>query len=200
VASPDNRYVYVPDLGIDRIVVYEFDENTGGLKPRPELDVVTPPGSGPRHLTFDPEGEFAYASLELTSELAVYHYNNGSLVEIGRHSTLPEGFDGPNTTAEVRTAPDGRSVYISNRGDDSLALFHRASSAAPIEKVDAISTRGKTPRNFGIDPSGNFLVAANQNSHTLVVFKIDRESGRLSDTGSRATIPFPVFLCFDPIH
>ena len=195
VASPDNHFVYVPDLGIDRIVAYQVDSSNGKLSPRPEFDVATPPGSGPRHLVFDPQGQFAYVSLEMTSEVAAYRYDDGVLKEIGRDSTLPDGFGGDNSTAEVRTSPDGKTVYISNRGHDSIAVF-RVGKGGALEKVQVMSTGGKTPRNFGIDPSGRFLIAANQNSHTLVSFRIDPETGKLDPTGEAVKTPFPVFICF----
>ncbi len=195
VSSPENQFVFVPDLGMDRIVVYRFDPDTGNLTARPQLDVTTPPGSGPRHIVFDPQGDFAYVSLEMTSELAAYRYDKGKLVEIGRYSTLPEGFNGNNTTAEVRTAPDGKTVYISNRGDDSIAVF-RVLEEGTLKRVQIMSTGGQTPRNFGVEPKGEFLIAANQNSHSLVSFRIDPETGQLQPTGNRTETPFPVLVCF----
>jgi len=199
VASPDNRFVYVPDLGIDRIVAYELDSETGKLLPRPDLDTVTPPGSGPRHLIFDPQGRFAYVSLEMSNDLAAYQYDQGRLIEIGIHSTLPEDFREENTTAEVRTAPDGKTVYISNRGHDSIAVFRKTDEKGTLRRVQIIGSGGQRPRNFGVDPSGRVLIAANLNTHNLVSFFIDPETGELEPAGKVTPYPFPMIVCFQPI-
>lgn len=209
VPSPDNRFVYVPDLGMDRIVAYRLDADSGELTPAPELDVVTPPGSGPRHLVFGPDAGqgadmplVAYCSLELTSELAVYQYAQGKLTETARLSTLPTELTGPadftgsNTTAEVRVSGDGRHVYVSNRGHDSIAVFSTGDPREEPQLVEVVSTAGRTPRNFGLAPDGNWLVAGNQDSHTLVAFRRDPQSGRITQVGEPVECPSPALICF----
>ena len=170
VASPDNRFVYVPDLGTDRIVVYDFDAQAGNLTPHPRLTVVAPPGSGPRHIVFSSSGDMAYVSLELSSQVMALAYEHGRLTEVGRYSTLPPSFDGRNTCAEVRLTSDSRHVYVSNRGHESLAVFGVNSKTGGLQQIETVTTRGEITRNFGISPDGQWVVAANQNSHSLVSF------------------------------
>ena len=196
VPSPDNRFVYVPDLGIDRIVVYEFAESTGRLKPRPDLDVTTPPGSGPRHFNFAPGGKYAFLALELSSEVAAYSYRDGRLLELGRYSTLPVDFAGSSTCAELRVSPDGKNVYVSNRGHDSIAVFQIDEDSGALERQQIVSTFGDTPRNFGISPDGFWVVAGNQDSHTMVSYRRDQQSGRLTSTGEKLVTPSPVIFYF----
>ena len=195
VASPDNQFVYVPDLGTDEIVAYRFDEATGELSPAPKLNVAAPPGSGPRHLVFAPSGKWAFVSLELSSEVMSLAYDGAALKEQGRYSTLPADFNGSNTCAEVRIAPDGRHVYVSNRGHDSIAVFTVDSASGALNRMAVTSSQGNIQRNFAISPDGRWLVAANQDSHTLVSFRRDPETGRL-DSGSKIDSPSPAFISF----
>lgn len=196
VASPDNRFVYVPDLGTDRIVAYRFDPSTGKLSPAPDLDAKTPPGSGPRHFVFSPDGSRAYCSLELSSELAVYKWSDGKLSETARVSTLPAGYAEPSTTAEVRTSEDGSNVYIANRGHDSIAVFDATSLNEPPRLIQLASTSGRTPRNFGIAPGGEWVVAANQDSHSLVAFARDTSTGELTQVGEPVGCASPALVRF----
>jgi 6-phosphogluconolactonase len=196
IQSPDSHTVFVPDLGLDKIKTYAFDENSGTLKPRPESDVPTQPGSGPRHLVFHPSGRFAFCSLEMGNEVIAYRYANGTLTSLGSYPTLPEDFQGNSTTAELRVSPNGKHVYISNRGHDSIAVFKLDPTAGTLARVQIISTDGKTPRNFALDPTGSILVVANQQSDTLVSFRVDQDTGILSPTGNTATIPAPTYILF----
>lgn len=196
VASPDNAVVFVPDLGQDKLVAYAFDSDSGKLTPQPAKDVATPPGSGPRHLIFHPTLPYAYASFELSNEIASYRYANGALVSIGVDPTLPESFTGQNTTAEVRIHPNGKFVYISNRGDDSIAAFRINPSDGTLKHIGTTSVQGKTPRNFNIDPSGKIMVVANQQSESLVSFHIDPDNGNLAQTGHSAATPAPTYVLF----
>jgi 6-phosphogluconolactonase len=196
VTGPKNKTVYVPDLGLDRLKAYRFDDKTGSLTAAPEKDVVTPPGSGPRHITFHPGGKFAYVTLELTSQLAAYAYDNGSLNEIGIVDMLPPDFDGNSTSAEVRVAPDGRFVYASNRGHDSIAVFRINTQSGTLTPVQQAKTLGKTPRNFALDPSGRILVVQNQLTENLVTFHINKETGKLAPTGHQANVGKPGMICF----
>lgn len=195
VPSPDNRFVFVPDLGVDRIVAYRFDPESGALT-RAGDDARTPRGSGPRHLVFSPDGEHAYCSLELTSEIAAFDYDSGRLSEIGRWSTLPDGYAGTNTCAEVRITPDGRHVYVSNRGHDSLAAFAVDAETGALRFIETEPSRGRTPRNFGVSPNGKWLVVANQDSNGLAAFKRERESGRLGASGEVVECPSPALIRF----
>lgn len=196
VTGPKNKHAYVPDLGLDRVKVYRFDEKDGSLSSIPEKDVVTPPGSGPRHITFHPEGKFAYVTLELTSQLAAYAYDDGSLREIGIYDMLPPAFDDSSTSAEVRVSSGGRFVYASNRGHDSIAVFRIDTDSGALTSVQHASTLGKTPRNFALDPSGRILVLQNQSTENLVTFHVDKESGMLSPTGRQVSIGKPGMICF----
>ena len=196
VASPDNRFVLVPDLGIDRIVAYRFDAQTGQLEKAADLDVMLPPGSGPRHWIFSPDGKYAYCSLELTSEVVAVRVRNGRLVSSGIESTLPGDFSGASTNAEVRISPDGRHIYVSNRGHDSIAIFAAGAGDGRLKLVETVSTAGKTPRNFGISPDGKWIVAANQDSHSLTVFQRDADTGKLKMVGAPLECPSPALICF----
>lgn len=196
VTGPKNEHAYVPDLGLDRVKVYNFDEEDGSLSSIPEKDVVTPPGTGPRHITFHPEGKFAYVTLELTSQLAAYAYDDGSLREIGIYDMLPPAFKGDSSSAEVRVSSDGRFVYASNRGHDSIAVFRINTLDGALTPVQYASTLGKTPRNFALDPSGRILVLHNQSTENLVTFHVDKKSGMLSPTGHQVSIGKPGMICF----
>jgi 6-phosphogluconolactonase len=196
VAGPKNKYVYVPDLGLDRLKAYRFDDKTGSLTAAPGKDVVTPPGSGPRHITFHPGGKFAYVTLELTSQLAAYAYNEGSLNEIGIVDMLPPEFEGNSTSAEVRVAPDGRFVYASNRGHDSIAVFRINTQSGALTPVQQASTLGKTPRNFALDPTGRILVVQNQTTENLSTFHVNKKSGILTPTGHQMKVGNPGMICF----
>jgi 6-phosphogluconolactonase len=195
VASPDNRFVYVPDLGTDRIEAYDFDAQTGKLTPNPRLTVIAPPGSGPRHIVFSPPGESAFVSLELSSQVMELAYKQGQLTGIGRYSTLPPNFDGVNTCAEVRVTSDSRHVYVSNRGHDSLAVFGVNSKTGGLHQIEIIHTQGNIPRNFGVSPDGQWVVAANQNSHSLVSFRRDHSTGKLTVV-SKIDSPSPAYIHF----
>jgi 6-phosphogluconolactonase len=193
VADPTNRFAIAVDLGIDAVLSYRFDERTGSLAP------VTPgtaakPGAGPRHLTFHPNGRFAYLVNELDSTLSVLTYDGerGALTEIQVTAASPNGTVAENHPADIHVASSGRHVYVSNRGDDTIAVFVIDPSSGQVTPVQQISSGGKSPRNFSLDPTGRFLVAANQRSDAIVSFRVDGESGRLTPTGSTLEIALPV--------
>lgn len=184
------------DLGLVKILIDAFDETTGAIQEQAQASVV--PGGGPRHFTFHPKKPFAYTNNEITSSVTGFDVETttGALHPIQTISTLPSDFDGSHSTAQILTSRDGRFLYVSNRGHDSIALFAINQEEGALTAMGHQSTMGKTPRNFNIDPSGRFLVAANQRSDTLVVFRIHPETGRLEDTGHRATVPAPVCVQF----
>jgi len=198
VVSPDNRFVLAADLGLDRILTYRLDPAAGGLAPgEPPFAAITA-GSGPRHLAFRPDGKFAYVLSEMLSAVVAFRYDagRGTLAELQSRSTLPEGFSGENSGAEIAAHPGSKFLYASNRGHDSIAIFRIDAANGTLAPAGHVSTQGKTPRSFGIDPSGRFLVAANQNSGTLVVFRIDQETGGLTPTETAVQVPSPVSVVF----
>ena len=189
---------FVSDLGLDKAMIYRFDAANGTLRLNDPPFSKLPPGSGPRHLSFHPKGRLAYQINELNSTLTAFAYDpaRGSMREIATSSTLPPGFAGVSTTAEVEVHPDGKYVYGSNRGHDSIAVFAIDGRKGKLKSVEHVSTKGKTPRQFAIDPTGDYLFAANQNSNEVVIFRIDRKTGRLSATGEVLQIPIPVCVVF----
>jgi 6-phosphogluconolactonase len=193
-----NRFSFVADLGLDRVLVYRFDAAGGTLAPHETASVSVAPGAGPRHFAFHPDGRHAYVINELNSTVTAFAYRaeDGTLKELQTVSTLPAGFDGRNTTAEIQVAPGGKFLYGSNRGHDSIAVFAIDPGRGTLTCVEHESTGGKTPRNFGIDPTGAYLLAANQNSGTVVLFRIDSRTGRLEPTGGIIRVPQPVCVKF----
>jgi 6-phosphogluconolactonase len=183
--SPDNRFVYVPDLGTDRIQIYRPEAD--GMKLIPVGEAVSAPGSGPRHMTFHPEKPYAYVINELDSTITVYlrDAGQGGLTAVQTVPTLPESFRGENTCAEIRLSPDARFLYGSNRGHDSIAVFSVEEEGARLSPVEIVPSGGKIPRNFALSPDGRFLVSAHQETGNLAVFRVDPDTGRLSDTGNR---------------
>ena len=197
--DPENQYAFVADLGLDQILVYRFESIDGELKPNENFPYAkVKPGSGPRHFGFHPNGQFAYVINELNSTITAFRYESqrGGLEEIQTISTLPSDFEGNSYTAEVVVHPDGKTVYGSNRGHDSIAVFRCDPETGRLELVQIEPTQGKTPRNFAIDPTGTYLLAENQGSDTVVVFRIDPESGKLSATGHKLDVPSPVCIQF----
>lgn len=189
-----NRFAVVADLGLDKVLVYRFDPRNRTLTPNEPPSTSVAPGAGPRHFAFHPGGQWAYVINELDSTLTAFTYGpeRGVLKKRQTVSTLPSGFDGQSTTAEVQVHPSGRFLYGSNRGHDSLAMFSIDDRTGELQPLGHQSTLGKTPRNFGIDPTGRYLLAANQATDTIVIFAIDSETGTLSPTGSALDVPSPV--------
>ncbi|REL39301.1 lactonase family protein [Rhodohalobacter sp. SW132] len=191
IPSADGRFIYVPDLGIDKIMIYEVNETTGILTPAETPYAESTPGSGPRHFTIHPNNEFAYSAEELSSTVAVYTIDpsSGALNEIQRVSMLPEGFDESSSAADIHISPDGRFLYASNRGHDSLVIFEIDSSDGELSLVGHESTRGGHPRNFMMDQHGEFVFVANRDNNNVVVFARDKETGKLNYTGEEASVP-----------
>jgi len=196
--SLDNRFLVAVDLGLDKLMVYRADATKATMESNDPPFTRVKPGSGPRHFTFHPSGRYAYVINEMLSTVTVFHYEaeHGALNEVQTISTLPQGFEGRNSTAEVRIHPSGKFLYGSNRGHDSIAVYAVDAATGMLRAVEHVSTGGKRPRNFEIDPSGRFLFAANQGTHNVVVFRIDPSSGRLSRVGEPLEIPSPVCVRF----
>jgi len=193
-----NRFAYVPDLGIDKIMIYRFDAENGKLKPNDPPFAQVKAGSGPRHFTFHPSEPYAFGIMEMSSEIISFAFNRetGSLTEIQTVSTLPQDFEGQNSCADIHVSPDGNFLYGSNRGHDSIVIFRIDKQNGKLHSIGHESTQGKTPRNFAIDPSGTFLFAANQNTDTVVTFRIDPKTGKLKPAGHTIQIPNPVCIQF----
>ena len=197
VMSPDNRFVLVPDLGLDEVVIYPFDAVRGKLGTAHSVKVE--PGSGPRHLAFSKDERFVYLLTEMKSTVAVYSYDksNGGLKELQTISSLPADFKGENTGAEIEVHPSGQFLYASNRGDNnSIAVFSIDTKTGKLKLEQIESTQGKTPRHFAIDPSGQWLLAENQDSDNIVIFRIDPKSGRLTASGQPVQVSSPTCIEF----
>lgn len=198
VPDPSNRYACAVDLGVDRVLVYGLDCTAARMDSAPTSVYQAPAGSGPRHLTFHPDGRTAFLIHELGNTLSALAWDadSGNFTELHTASTLPAEFAGESITAEVLVHPSGRFVYGSNRGHDSLVAYAYDTSSRRLECLQHIPCGGKTPRNFRIDPRGQFLLAANQDSDSIVVFRIDSTSGRLTATGHSISVGNPSCIKF----
>lgn len=196
--DPAGRFAFAADLGADKLFIYRFDAREGKLSPADPPAVATVPGGGPRHFAMHPNGRLAFVNNELTSSVTAFGYDpeKGSFTRIVTRSTLPDDFQGENTTSEVQVHPSGRFLYVSNRGHDSIAIFSIDADTGRLEPLGHEPTQGKTPRNFGIEPAGRYLLAANQHSDSIVVFRIDAETGKLEPTGSKVEVPAPACIRF----
>jgi 6-phosphogluconolactonase len=198
-----NNYAIACDLGLDKAVIYKFDEKSGVLQVNDAQSFFqTKAGAGPRHFAFHPNGKFAFLINELDSTIISLKYDRekGALSEIQMVKTIPENYAraADNSGADLHISPDGKFLYGSNRGHNSIISFKIDVETGKLEYVENISTGGKTPRNFAIDPTGNFLLAANQNSDNIVVFRIDKANGKLENTNFTAVVPKPVCLKLIP--
>jgi len=192
------RFAFVPDLGLDKVMTYRFDPKRGMLEPNQVPWVKMKPGAGPRHVAFHRSGHFAFLVNELDSTLASLAYDGrrGVFKVLQIVSTLPEGYEGESTCADIQVSPGGAFVYGSNRGHDSIVTYRINQRTGRLTYVGHQSTGGRTPRSFGIDPSGRFLLAANQDSDTVVTFEIQAKTGKLMPTGHAIQVPTPVCVKF----
>jgi 6-phosphogluconolactonase len=183
--SPDNRFLLSADLGADKIFVYRFDAATGAIAPNEPAAFSVPPGSGPRHIEFNPNGRILYVLEELSSAVEALHYDppTGTLDAGPTVSALPEGFSATNISAELALNASATLLYASNRGHDSIALFNIDPQRGFLSFKEDASTLGKTPRHFTFDPTGGYLLVANQDSDSLIVFKVHPTTGELRPTG-----------------
>jgi 6-phosphogluconolactonase len=192
--APNNRDIFVADLGIDKIVTYSLDAKTGKLTNGNPPFTKVQDGSGPRHFTIHPNGKFAYVIQELTSQVTVFDYKNGSLVAKQSLSTLPADFKGDNSCADIHISPDGKFLYGSNRFHDTIVIYAIDPKTGTLTYIGEQSVMGKVPRNFMIDPTGNFVLVANQKTDNIVIFKRDKVKGTLTPTGKEIAVPTPVCL------
>lgn len=198
--SPDDRFALVADPPLDRVYVYRFDPATGSIGPNDPPFVQLRADLGPRHLVFGPTGKYVYVNDEKGSAVSTFAYqaDTGTLKELQTISTLPAGFAGTNTTAEIHLDSTGRFLYVSNRGRDDIAIFSIDQSSGTLALVDHAPAGGKTPRYFALDPSGRFLIVANQNSNSVVVNRVDAKTGRLTPVETETDTPEPVCIVFVP--
>ena len=198
--SPDHRLVLAADLGIDSVMAYKLDAARGGLRANDVAFAKLPPGSGPRHLAFHPGGDYLYVINELFCTMAVFGFDatRGTLTDIQSLSTLPPGETVQRgfSTAELAIHPNGKFLYGSNRGHDSIVVYAVDATTGRLTHVENQSTQGKTPRHFAIDPTGGWLLAENQDSDTVIVFAIDAKTGRLNANGQVLGVRAPVSAVF----
>lgn len=193
VISPDNRFALAADLGIDKILIYQIDAATAKLTPNAAQPFAKmQPGSGPRHLTFHPNGRQVYVINELANTVTCFDYAaaSGSLTERQTISTLPDGFSGKSYTADLKITPDGKFLYGTNRGHDSIASY-RIAEDGKLTLLSIEPSLGKGPQNLLITPDGQWLLCANMPGNSVVVFRIDAESGKIAATGTPIEMPMP---------
>ena len=190
------KQLFVADLGIDELKIYSVGNGENPLTPGPQPFVKLTPGSGPRHFDFSPDERFIYVINELSSTITVLMKYGGEWKSIQSIKTLPKDFEGESWCADIHLSADGRFVYGSNRGHNSIAVFKRDNTSGKLEMVQTVSVEGNWPRNFTLDPTGKFLLVANQRSNDITVFKVDQPSGKLNYTGIKVSNESPVCLQF----
>jgi 6-phosphogluconolactonase len=192
VVSPDNRFAYAADLGLDQILSYRLDAATAKLSPNRQPYVRTPPGAGPRHLTFHPDHKHVYVINELANSVTVFDYeaDSGMLIERQTISTLPKDFDGKSYCADLKITPNGRFLYGTNRGHDSIAAY-RIGDDGQLTLIGIEPSLGKGPQNLAITPGGELLLCANMPGNNIAVFRIDANTGALKRAGDPIEAPSP---------
>jgi len=192
--DPTNRFAFVADLGIDRVMVYRLDLEGGTLPPHTAPSVEVEAGAGPRHMAFHPNGRYAYLITEMGNTIVAFAYDaaQGTLDALQTVPALPDDFTGLSHCADIHVTPSGKFLYGSNRGHDSLVIYAIDAETGLLAYVGHAPTLGKTPRNFAIDPTGTYLFAANQDSDSIVTFRIDPQTGKLTPTGQVTEVPMPV--------
>lgn len=193
-----NRFLFVPDLGIDKVLIYRFDPATSAITPNDVPDWKSAPGAGPRHMAFSPDERHAYIVNELDNTIAATAFDDstGALTTIGSVPTLPEDFKGQSTTAEIEVHPGGKFVYASNRGHDSIAVFRRDPESGKLTFLQHAPCGGATPRHFKIHPSGKWLLCGHQKDNTISVLSLDPDTGLLGAPQSTVKAPAPICLLF----
>jgi 6-phosphogluconolactonase len=200
VPTPDNRFALACDLGLDKVLSYHLDAADAKLTPNDPPFAIVAPGSGPRHLAFSPDGKFVYVISELALTVTVFAYDakTAAMDEVQSISTLPAGYaaTAKDSGAEIAVHPNGKFIYASYRGHDSIAVFTVDAKSGRLTLAQNVSTVGKIPRHFAIDPTGHWLLAENQNSDSVVVFAIDAATGKLKPTGQTVNVGSPVCAVF----
>ncbi|MBF2709883.1 lactonase family protein [Flavobacterium soyangense] len=194
--SPDKKYVLANDLGTDKVYIYQYNPNGGNEILKLKSTISVNPGGGPRHLTFSKDGKFVYLLQELDGKVAVFRYSNGTLKKIDEASILSEDFRGTYTAADIHISPDGKFLYATNRKEANQISIFKILKGGKLKFEGRNSTLGDGPRNFVIDPTGNFLLVAHQYTNEIVIFKRNKTTGVLTDTGKRIALCSPVCLVF----
>lgn len=196
--DPASKFVFVPDLGLDKLMIYKLDAATGKLTPNNPPFAAVAPGAGPRHFGFTPNGKFAYVINEMVCTMTAFSYAaaSGTLTEVQTISTLPGEVEKGFSTAEVFAHPNGKFLYGSNRGHDTIAVFAIDQATGKLKLIQHEPSQVKVPRGFGIDPTGQFLIVGGQNSDDATVFRIDPKSGKLTPTGQIVQVGAPVCVVF----
>ncbi len=196
--DPSNKYALAADLGTDEIVVYQFDETTGKITLGDGAKVKVPPGMGPRHIVFHPNGKRVYAIAEMGNEVMAFNWDGGkgALSQFQSVKTLAEDFSGQNTAAEIAIHANGRYLYASNRGEDSVVVYAIDEKSGELSFRQRVSSRGKTPRYFTFDPSNKWLVVSNQESASVVVFSVNPQTGELTPVGPPVKVNKPMAVVF----
>ena len=196
--TPDHRYLICNDLGEDQIYIYNYNPNDVDQILSIKTVIKTNPGSGPRHLTFSPNGKFAYLAHEFNGSITAFAYANGILNKIQEIGSVSPTFKGKIDGADIHVSPDGKFLYESNRGDANAISVFSILPTGTLKFIESVSTLGKGPRNFVIDPTGDYLLVGHQYTNDIVIFKRDRATGKLKDTGKRIDVGAPVCLVFSP--
>ena len=201
ITDPTNRFALVADLGLDRVLVYRFDEKVGSLSANEPAFATVAPGSGPRHVRFHPNGHWVYVVSEMASTVTGFDWSTatGTLSEFQTVSILPGDFAGASTAAEMVVHPNGRYLYASNRGLDSIAVLSIDQATGRLTLLENVPSGGKKPRNFAFDPSGKWIICTNHDSDNAVVFRVDGATGRLTRTGAPVSLPSPYCERFLPV-
>lgn len=194
--DPDNHFLIAVDLGIDKVLKYQLEPNSGKLRSYKEPAFITKPGAGPRMLTFHPNKRFAYLICELDSSMyaLAYQVEQGSFQELQRIATLPSDYTGQNACAHVQVSPDGKFLYGSNRGHNSIVVYSIDKGTGRLTLVQHVDSQGDIPKNFIIEPTGNIMLVANQKSNNILSFHINKKTGKLTHTGHTIEVPLPIYL------
>jgi 6-phosphogluconolactonase len=198
--APDKQFLLVPDLGTDKVNIYSIKKGakTDPLVPADPPLVSVKPGSGPRHLAFSPNGRFAYLVHEMEGMISCYKYSSGTLTEIQSITMTAPGFTGKSGAADIHISPDGRFLYGSNRGDANDLAIYSIKKNGMLDHIGNQSVYGKSPRNFAIDPTGNYLLVANQDSNEIIIFRRDQKTGALTRLDEKINVRKPVCIKFVP--
>ncbi|MDP9230083.1 MAG: lactonase family protein [Bacteroidota bacterium] len=194
IFSPNNKFLFVADLGIDKIVAYHFNEKTGTVKAAPEFSKSLNGGTGPRHFIFNASGKNAYLIEELSGNVIAFSYNKGKLKQLQQISSLPKDYKGSIGSADIHISSDGKFLYTSNRGDANLISIFKVNTTGNLAWQGSVSTMGIQPRNFNFDPKENYLLVANQATDDMVIFNRDKKTGLLTYSGKKINIPKPVCI------
>lgn len=199
ILSPDENKLLVTDLGIDKVIGYDYDSQNTNLQQKPSFTYKTEAGAGPRHLRFAPNGRYAYLITEITGQVVAFNYKDSRLNRIQTVSNTPQGFQDNADGAEIQISPDGKFLYASNRGKlNNIVVYKINQDSGKLKKLEAHSSSGIDPRHFMIDPTGQYLLAANGKTNNIVIFKRNLETGRLSETVNEVNVPQPVYLKMIP--